>query len=79
MAKFTFEKKKDMASYKDMGEISTWAVDSMKWAGAEGLVKGRTADSIVPKGTATRAEAATILKRYMENILKSKPAEKKAS
>jgi hypothetical protein len=39
----------------------------MAWAVSRGLITGRTATTLVPQGTATRAEAATMLKRYMEN------------
>ena len=34
------------------------------------LITGRTATTVVPGGNATRAEAATILMRYMENVVK---------
>ncbi|MDR1573999.1 MAG: S-layer homology domain-containing protein [Clostridiales Family XIII bacterium] len=37
----------------------------MKWAVAEGLISGRPGGLLDPKGTATRAEVATILQRFM--------------
>jgi hypothetical protein len=40
----------------------------VRWAVSTGLVAGRTTTTLAPGGTATRAEAATLLKRYMENI-----------
>ncbi len=76
--KLDTKKSKDLANFKDAGDISAWAGDAIRWAAAENLIHGRTADTVVPKGTATRAEAATILKSYMENIVKAKPAENKA-
>lgn len=48
----------------DAGQICGWATEAMAWAAAEGLINGRTATTIAPKGTATRAEAATILMRF---------------
>lgn len=57
----------DLSAFKDASSISGWALDSMKWANASGLINGRTADTIAPRGTATRAEAATILSRFMQN------------
>jgi len=56
----------DLAKFEDATEISTWATDAMKWANAEGLITGRTATTLAPKGTATRAEVATILMRYIQ-------------
>jgi hypothetical protein len=40
----------------------------MAWAVATGLITGRTATTLAPKGTATRAEAVTLLQRYLENM-----------
>jgi hypothetical protein len=54
--------------YTDAPQISDWARDAMAWAVSRGLITGRTATTLVPQGTATRAEAATILKRYLENM-----------
>ncbi|MDR2357450.1 MAG: S-layer homology domain-containing protein, partial [Oscillospiraceae bacterium] len=58
---------RNLSGYTDAGEISDWAQDAMAWAVSRGLITGRTATTLVPQGTATRAEAATMLKRYMEN------------
>lgn len=55
-----------LTSYTDAGAISAWALESVQWANAEGLVTGRTETTIVPKGSTTRAETATILMRYLE-------------
>ena len=63
-------KANDLAAYTDAADISGWALNAMQWANAEGLIVGRTATTIVPAGKATRAEAATILMRYMENVVK---------
>ena len=60
----------DVSKYSDAGSISSWALEVIKWANAEGLITGRTETTIVPTGTATRAEAATILMRFLENIAK---------
>jgi len=60
----------DLASFKDAGEISAWASDSIQWANAVGMINGRTPDTIVPRGTATRAELAAILMRFCEYVLR---------
>ena len=56
--------------YIDAGSISGYAVDAMSWANAEGLVNGRTYNTLAPTGTATRAEVAAIFHRFVENIVK---------
>ena len=60
----------DVSAYADNGSISAWAKEAVEWANAEGLINGRTKDTIVPGGTATRAEAATILMRFLESVAK---------
>ena len=58
----------DLSKYADAGDISGWALDAMRWANAEGLINGRTAKTLVPKGEATRVELAAIMKRFMDRI-----------
>ena len=57
----------DLSAYADADSISAWALDAMRWANAEGLIRGRTETTLVPKGSTTRAETAAILMRYLEN------------
>ena len=59
-------KSADLSAFNDAGSINSWALESMKWANAAGLINGRTASTIAPQDTATRAEAATILMRFCE-------------
>jgi hypothetical protein len=59
----------DLSAYTDTADISDWAADAMAWAVANGLITGRTTTTLAPKGTANRAEAATMLRRYLENIV----------
>ena len=58
----------DLSGYTDAAQISAYAVTAMQWANAEGLITGNTATTIDPTGNATRAEVATILMRFCENI-----------
>ncbi len=51
--------------FTDRDTLSPYAQESMCWAIANGLVSGMTADTLAPRGTATRAQAATILQRYL--------------
>lgn len=54
-----------LARFKDAGEIQTWAKENAAIAIKAGIVRGRTDTSFVPKGTATRAEGVTMLKRLL--------------
>ena len=58
----------DLAAYTDAAQISAFALTAMQWANAEGLITGNTATTINPTGDATRAEVATILMRFAENV-----------
>ena len=60
----------DLTSYIDAGKISTWALETVKWANAEGLITGRTENTIAPLENATRAEVAIVVMRFMENTAK---------
>ena len=60
----------DLSKYTDSGKISAYAVDSIKWANSVGLITGRTADTLAPQGDSTRAEVATMIQRFVENIMK---------
>jgi uncharacterized repeat protein (TIGR02543 family) len=60
----------DLKNYIDSNEISGWALDAMKWANAEGLITGRGSSTLEPIGTANRAEVATILMRYIEDVMR---------
>jgi uncharacterized repeat protein (TIGR02543 family) len=59
-----------IGNYADANEVSNWALPAIDWAVAEGLMMGRSETTLVPLGTATRAEAATLLMRYIEQLLK---------
>ena len=55
-------------SFKDGGEVSSYAVEALQWAVAEGIVTGKTGGIIDPQAGATRAETATMLMRFCELI-----------
>ena len=56
-------KQADLKAFKDAGSVSSWAADPVRWAVAEGLISGVTADTLAPEGSATRAQTAAILMR----------------
>lgn len=53
-----------LKTYTDASSVSVYAIDAMNWAVASGLINGMTKTTLAPKGTATRAQIATILMRY---------------
>ncbi len=55
----------DLSMYEDSKEISSWAMDAMKWAVEKKLIYGRTEKLLAPTGKATRAELAAILLRFL--------------
>ena len=58
----------DLSGYADVSEISSYAVPALQWANAEGLIEGTSATTLSPKGSATRAQVATILMRFCETV-----------
>jgi hypothetical protein len=56
----------DLSVYTDENDISDWAYKAMKWAVSDEIIKGRTPTTIVPQGTSTRAEVATVINRFIE-------------
>lgn len=63
---YDVSKTKELASFGDAAAVSSWALPSMKWANAEGIINGRTASTLAPSGTATRAEMASMLMQFLE-------------
>ena len=60
-----------LAAYTDAGQISAYAKDAMAWAVKNGILTGKTATTLVPKGHASRAEIATVLQRFV-NLMAAK-------
>lgn len=58
----------DLDGFEDAESVGLWARDAMSWAVGAGLIKGTTATTLDPKGTATRAQAAVIIMRYAETF-----------
>ena len=55
-----------LSGYTDAASISAWASDAMTWAVENGLVNGVGGSSLAPQGTATRAQVAAILMRFIQ-------------
>lgn len=59
-----------LADYADAGDVADWAKDAMNWAVGCGLISGRSADTLAPAGTATRAEVAAVMQRLIHLMVK---------
>ena len=62
---YDISKSADLNGFADANTVSAYATDSMRWAVANGLIQGSNS-KLNPKGSATRAQVATILMRFME-------------
>ncbi len=56
--------------FTDQEKINSWSAEAVANMQQFGIIKGKTSGSFDPQGTATRAEAATILKGYIDSLLK---------
>ena len=58
----------NILSYADFASISEYAIPAMQWACGSGIVTGVTDSTLVPQGTATRAQCAAMLMRFIEGV-----------
>ena len=59
---------KEIGDFTDAGEVSAYALDAVQWSYGTGLVKGTSERALSPRANTTRAQVATIILRYIENI-----------
>ncbi|GEM_PF-816335 len=62
--------KGDLSRYTDTNSITEWSYTAMQWAKASGIINGRTNTELAPKGMASRAEIATFIMRFIEELIK---------
>ena len=55
----------DLSVYTDAAAVADWARGAINWAIYDGLFTGTDGSALLPEGSATRAQTATILMRYM--------------
>ena len=64
----------NILSFSDAAAVSEYAVPAMQWACGSGLVAGVAQEgglALVPKGTTTRAQAATLMMRFQSIFVKN--------
>lgn len=59
----------DLSGYSDAGLVSSYATEALSWANATVLITGTTGTTLSPKGSATRAQVATILSRFCQDVI----------
>ena len=60
---------KTLLTYADASVISPFAVNAAKYCQQLGIIQGRNDGSFAPRDTATRAEVAAIMERFIETIV----------
>ena len=65
---YSVAKTADISAFADSSSISAYAVSAMSWANGSGLINGVGANRLDPQGSATRAQVAAILHRFVENV-----------
>ena len=71
--KFDTSAKGDLSVFPDENQVLDYAVDAMIWANGAELITGDVVNDVTclnPLGNATRAQVATILMRFCENVAK---------
>ena len=58
----------DISTFADGSQVSSYAVEAMNWAVGVGLISGVGSNALAPKGSATRAQVATILMRFCNSV-----------
>ena len=60
----------DLTQFPDAGSISSWAETALSWANSNGLINGHENGTIDPKGSTIRAQAASIMANFDQNVAK---------
>ena len=60
----------NILSYTDAPVISEYAVPAFQWACGAGVINGNGANALAPNDPATRAQVATIVMRFCQNVTK---------
>ena len=65
----------DAVTFADNAQISSWAAKEVKAMQQAGIMAGKGGNLFDPKGTATRAEVATVLRRFVEIVIDPQTAQ----
>ena len=65
---YSVDKISDLSQFSDVSKINDYALKPIKWAVASNLISGMGDSTISPLGNASRAQIATILMRFIEDL-----------
>ena len=60
----------DLSTFSDAYLIAEYADEPMSWAVAAGVISGTSATTLSPESGATRAQVASMLMRFVKNVVK---------
>ena len=66
---YTIPKTLEVVNFADSAGISSWAKEAVKSMQQAGILAGKTNNCFDPAGTATRAEVAAVLRRFVEIVI----------
>lgn len=59
----------DLSTFADGNSVSSWAEEAMIWSVGSGLLSGREGNRLNPGSSATRAEVAQIMMKFIQNVV----------
>ncbi|MDO4314500.1 MAG: S-layer homology domain-containing protein [Oscillospiraceae bacterium] len=59
-----------LTGYTDVDQINSWAMEAMLWVNENGILNGDGNGHLIPKGNATRAHVAQMIKNFIKNLEK---------
>lgn len=68
-----------LPQFNDTDDVATWAYTALSWANDRGIVAGDNLGNVLPRKTAQRKEAAAIIERFAELVVKNEIAAVPAS
>lgn len=61
----------DLAQFPDSESVADWAEAAMRWANGNELINGHDDGTIDAAGIGTRAQAASILMKFDQNLVEN--------
>ena len=66
--KYIIYHREDLSRFSDQDKVADWAYDNLSWAVGAGIISGMTENTLAPRETATRAQAARMLMMFDEYL-----------
>lgn len=60
------ETRGDLTAFTDLSKLGSYAKEAMEWAYGRGIITGMNKTTLAPRGSATRAQLASILMRFLK-------------